>query len=1120
MKKKLLLLVFLAAMWCTSGSLAASFDGRKVTLSFKNVPIETVLNEIKRQTGFNFIYNAQMFSGSRPVSVSVKDEPFEQVLNQILDRQGFDCVQENGIFVIKKQASGSEGQFSVKGVVTDKTGFPLPGATVTEKGQKAGTVTDLDGNFTLKVSRRNATVVVSFLGYTTREVVARGNSLNVVMEENSKLLDELIVVGYGSMKKRDVTGAITSISAETIEKKMATNVFEALQGATAGVQVVSGSGQPGETSSIKIRGTSTFSAEGVTPLYIVDGVPLEDIDGINTNDIVSMEVLKDAASAAIYGSRSANGVIIITTKSGQEGKPRVDIKYNHSWGRLSHKVAQANREERLRYDYYRKEYFETYGGGSSTESSDILDDPYNYFFNVDNDYLDMITQTAQKDQIDISVGGGTKKLKYFINTGYYNERGIIPNTSFQRLNTRINSDYQPTEWLNMGSRLSLTYTKKKGLNEGTLLSAVLSRRPYFNTYYSDGSLVGVFNGQKNPIAQITYTTDFTDSYKANFYQFFEIKFNKYLKFRTNISANVYLDKRKKMEPSIITDEWQTQNKGYSYNHLNWNWLNEDFITYARRWGDHNFSAMAGVSVQQWRYENETLVGLNSSTDYIYTMNAFAANLDLSETGSTLSNHSMASLFARLTYDYKGRYLLAANIRRDGSSRFAKENKWGNFPSVSVGWRFSDEPFFRFAKKALDDGKLRASYGVTGNEQIGNYDYIYSYSPNSIYDGVGGVTPTRIGKDNLKWEETRQFDLGIDLSFWNSRLTFTADYYYKYTDGLLANYQLPKESGFSTMKTNVGEMSNRGFEIAVVGDVIRSKDWTWNMAFNISRNINRIEKLSEGKAYMEGDLWWMQEGGHVGDFYGFKSAGVFAYDESNAFTDDWQQLTPVFEDGVFQYRYLLNGEEYTGNVNKKTLPNGNAFRGGDYNWIEPEGQEDGVIDDDDRMVIGNAMPDVTGGFTTTLTYKKVSLYVGFYYSLGGQIYNAGEHNRNMFKYTGTTPSPYVIDNMWLHPGDNAIYPRPYNDEYNNARMGNSFYLEDASFIRLQNVRLSYDLPQGWVDKIKLKNINVYAFINNALTWTNYSGFDPEFSTSNPLQIGKDTYRYPRKREFGLGVSANF
>ena len=1026
----------------------------------------------------------------------------------------------NFLLLVQPINAQTSGKVSVKGVVLDEAGETLPGATVTEKGTKNVAATDLDGKFTIKVSKSGATLIVSYVGYVTKEVTSKPD-MKVILSENSKNLDEVVVVGYGTMKKRDVTGAISSISSKDIEQKMATNVFEALQGQTAGIQIISGSGQPGETSSIKIRGTSTFSADGVKPLYIVDGIPLDDIDGINPTDIASMEILKDAASAAIYGSRSANGVIIITTKQGEAGKPRIDVKYNHSWGTLSHKLAQANRADRRYYDNARRQYFLDNNIGNADESIQMIQDSLNVFFNVDNDYQDMILQTAQKDQVDISVGGGSDKIKYFINTGYFNERGIVPNTAFQRLTTRINSDYKPVKWMNMGSRIALTYSKKEGINENALLNAMLSRRPYFSTYYPDGSLVGVFNGQKNPIAQVEYTTDFTDAYKGNFYQFFEFDIYKGLKFRTNIKANFSLSKRKKLYPSIITDEWQKSNEGGSYNYLGWNWMNEDYFSYSHKWGDHNFSAMAGFSAQRWSNQNEILVGTNSSTDYIYTMNAFASNLNQTSTGTWQTSHSLASLFARITYDYKGRYLLTANVRRDGSSRFAENNKWGNFPSASVGWRISDEKFMQFAKPALDDAKIRVSYGVTGNESIGNYDYVYTYSPSTVYDGVGGVSATRIGKDNLKWEETKQFDIGLDLSFWNSRLTATFDYYDKYTSGLLADYELPKESGFSTMKTNVGEVSNRGFEVAIAGDIIRTKNFRWNASFNISRNINQIERLSEGKAYLEGDLWWMQEGGRIGDFYGYKYINVFQYDESNAFAEgSWQQLTPVFENGVFQNKYLLNGTEYTGKVLQKTLPNGKPFRGGDINWEEPEGSRDGIIDDNDRMIIGNALPDVTGGLSTQFTYKDWSLFISFYYSLGGEIYNFGEHNRNMFKYTGTTPSPDVIYNTWLKQGDIALYPRPYNDEYDNARYANSFYVEDGSFIRLQNVRLSYNLPKNWCRKCGVKGINLYAFVNNALTWTKYSGFDPEFSTSDPLQIGRDNYRYPKKREYGVGMSVNF
>ncbi|WP_175549968.1 TonB-dependent receptor [Mariniphaga anaerophila] len=1133
MMKMVWIFVLASALQVVAGNTKSYSQVTRLDLKLKNASLENVIWSIKKQTEFNFFYNSEDVKEVKNIDVDLKGATAEEILEDVLEGSDLTFEIVHKAIIIRKDSrmksklmepleqNQQPRQKEITGKVTDADGGPLPGVTIIVKGTTIGAITNVDGEFSFLIPAGAETLQFSFVGMKTQEIEVKGKTrFDVVLDAETIGIEEVVAIGYGAMKKRDVTGAITSISSEAIEKKVATNIFDALQGSTAGVQIVSGSGQPGESSSIKIRGTSTFSADGVKPLYIVDGIPLEDIDGINPSDIASLEVLKDAASAAIYGSRSANGVIIVTTKRGQKGKPQIDIKYNHSWGVLSHKLAQSNREERRLYDVLRKDFFETYGGGSPTESIQMIQDSLNVFFNVDNDYLDMITQTGKKDQVDISVGGGEDKIKYFINTAYFSEKGIIPNTSFDRLTTRINTDYKPANFLNMGNRISLTYSKKQGINEGQLLNAVLSRRPYFSTVYPDGSLVGVFNGQKNPLAQIEYTTDFTDSYRGHFFQFFEFDIANGLTFRTNINANFYLDKRKRMYPSIITDEWQKNNTGSSLNYLNWNWMNEDYFSYSNNWGDHSFTAMAGFSAQKWRFESEVLSGRNSSTDFIYTMNAFVANLDLGATGSWLTNHSMASLFTRVTYNYKSRYLFTANVRRDGSSRFAKNNKWGNFPSVSAGWRFSDENFMGFAKNVLDDGKFRVSYGITGNEAIGNYDYVYSYAPGDIYDGVGGVSPARIGKDNLKWEETQQFNVGLDLSFWNNRLTITSDYYYKYTDGLLANYQLPKESGFSYMKTNVGEMSNRGIETAVAGDIIRSKKFKWNASFNFSHNKNRIEKLSEGKSYMESDLWWMQEGGEIGSFYGYKSLGVFQYDESNAFTDKWEQLTPVFEDGVFQNKYLLNGQSYAGDIQQKKLPNGNPFRGGDYNWEETDADRDGVIDDNDRMIIGHALPDFSGGLTSQFTWKNVNLFFAFYYSLGAEIYNSAEHNRNAFKYTGNTPAPYVIHNMWVKPGDEAIYPRPYNDAYNNARFANSFYVEDGSFIRLQNVRLSYDFQKELIKQWNIKGLSLYGYVNNALTWTNYSGFDPEFSTSNPLQIGKDTYRYPRKREFGLGLTVNF
>ena len=663
-----------------------------LTLSFNKTPLATALKTVEKESGCKVLFTYDEVQ-TYHVTATVKKEPLTHAMTAILKGLPFQYKLNGKFVVVSKQAQAAQtvqkaAVNKVFGVIVDEEGEPLIGVTVRIKGTGKGTITNFDGEFTLEDDNRKTPLLFSYIGKEDIEKLpVYGQSMKLVMKDSQvgKKLDEVIVVGYGTMKKRDVTGSISSISSKEIENKMATNVYEALQGSTAGVQVVSGSGQPGESSTIKVRGTSTFSSEGVSPLYIVDGAPMESIDDINPSDIVSVEVLKDAASAAIYGSRSANGVIIVTTRGGQEGKPEINVKYYHSWGKLSHKVPQANRADRLFYDQARRNYFLTYGGGNPDQSMDILQDPYNYFFNVDNDYLDMITQVGNKDEVDVSIGGGSKALKYFVNTAYYNERGIIDNTGYQRFSTRVNADYSPSKWLSMGSRMSLSYSKKEGVNEGQLLSSVLSRRPYFNTTYSDGSIVGVFNGQKNPLALINYTTDFTNSYKANFYQYFNFKFNKHLSFRTNINANFYLDKRKKLIPSLITDEWQKSNNGYSYNYLNWNWMNENYFTYTRNWGAHHFTGMAGMSVQKWYYENENIAGMNASTDYIYTLNAFAANLDLSATGSVETRHSLASFYTRITpYDTRSLpsvITLRAPLRKGSSEKRHPNDADGKLPHL-------------------------------------------------------------------------------------------------------------------------------------------------------------------------------------------------------------------------------------------------------------------------------------------------------------------------------------------------------------------------------------------------------------------------------------------------------
>ncbi|MFA5650199.1 MAG: SusC/RagA family TonB-linked outer membrane protein [Proteiniphilum sp.] len=585
------------------------------------------------------------------------------------------------------------------GTVVDNENNPLPGATVIEVGTKHGTVTDSEGKFSLEISVQRAEIEISFMGFQSKRVTA-ARGLNITLLEEVSELDEVVVIGYGTMQKRDVTGSIISVRSEDILKKTPVNIFDALQGQSPGVQIISGSGAPGEGSSIQIRGTSTFSSAGVQPLFIVDEMPVESIDDINPNDIASIEILKDAASAAIYGSRSANGVVIITTKQGEKAMPKVEVRYTGGIGRLAHKMPQANREERRLYDQIRREYFIDEGMSSSliNETHHIWRDSLNTFFNVDNDYQDMIYKTGQKHDISATVSGAENKLRYYVSNGFYHETGLIPTSSYTRINGRVNTDYFVSSKFRTGNRLSVSYQKREKVNESRLQSNIQRRAPYYNTHYADGSLVG-YTGYVNPIALIELPVDLQDNYTINYYQYYDLNLTRDLRFRTNISGNLYITKQQRFSPSLITDVNQRENSGESLNYMFPNYLAEGYFTYVKKRNDHNLNGVLGVSYQRWKESREIIVGRNSSNDYIYTMNSFVANLDLSRTGTWISERALSSIYSRITYDYKSRYLVAANLRADGSSRFAKNYKWGYFPSISLGWRFSDEKIHAVCRKS-------------------------------------------------------------------------------------------------------------------------------------------------------------------------------------------------------------------------------------------------------------------------------------------------------------------------------------------------------------------------------------------------------------------------------------
>ncbi|MBR1509114.1 MAG: TonB-dependent receptor [Bacteroidales bacterium] len=1020
------------------------------------------------------------------------------------------------------------GARTLTGTVTAGEPFPgpLPGATVLNTKTKQGVVTDAEGNYSIRVTGPDDILQFRFMGYKDVDRIAGVNDrLDVEMEDASDVLDETVVIGYGTTKKRDITGSIVSVTKEDIENKMPTNIYDVLQGTAAGVQVTSGSGQPGEGSSVIIRGTSTMNDAGVGPLWVVDGVPSTDIDQLNPYDIESIEVLKDAASAAIYGSRSANGVILVTTKRGNESNPVLEVRYQHSFASLTHKLPQINANQYRAMQHGYLDYAMGEGDGMVSQAvinilNSQLGDPYNALLNNDNDYQKIAYRMANKDQVDLSFGGASKQLKYMLMGGYYNEQGIIRNTDFQRASIRLNADYTANKVLSLGTKINASYARKDGVEEAGYLNSILSRKPTLSLYYPDGTLIGTLWGM-SPLAA-NLQTNFNEYFRMSLFQFADLNFNKYLKWTSNLNANFGLVRYTYMRPTALSDQY-LHNNGQQRNTMTFDLMNENYLNFNYSVNDvHNFQAMAGFSLQSWRTNLDYFKGQDSATDAVYTMNAFAANFDLTATGSTETRHSMVSGFARFTYNYKSRYIFSANVRADGSSRFAPDKKVGFFPSVSAAWRLSDEKFMRAIKRGikLSDAKLRVSYGITGNEAIGDFDSQLSYAIGGIYDGVAGVTASRIAVNDLGWERTRQFNVGADLSFLSGRYQLTVDYFDKFTDNLLANYEIPKEWGFNTVRKNIGSIDNQGVEVAFKGTFLNKRNYYLHIDANLTYSRNKVVELANHTGYIHSDNWFISENRPLGDFYGYQFLGVFPYNESNAFTPDWEQLTPVFEGGSFSH-YTLNGAVYDGEVKQKTLPSGVPFRGGDINWGENPEHQDGVINDQDRMILGNAQPFISGGLSLTFRYKQFFLTAASYFSVGGKIYNFARYNqdRNSMSAWSTTPTIGWVDNFWVRQGDEVDYPRPFADSFQNDRAVNSRYIEDGSFLKIKNVRLTYRFKPQVVQKLGLKGLSLYAFCTNPLTFTAYSGYDPEFSNYSALSIGMDTNRFPRNREFGLGFTLN-
>ncbi|NJB35137.1 SusC/RagA family TonB-linked outer membrane protein [Croceivirga sp. JEA036] len=1005
----------------------------------------------------------------------------------------------------------SYGQISnVSGKVTDPDGEPIPGVNVVQKGTTNGISTDFDGNYTINLIEGSKTLIFSYIGFDTKEVKVNSSSLSVVLKQDTQSLDEVVIIGYAKVSREKVLGALSTVKSEKLAEVTPTNAFEGVQGRLAGVQIASNGG-PGAGFDIKVRGTSTFSAGGTGPLYVVDGQQLDNIDNIDPNDIASLEVLKDGATTAIYGTRGANGVVLITTKSGKKGEVSVDVNVVTGVNSLNGAIPVANTRQRLFYEDVRRTEAQRQNPiGAQRDSLNLL---YRNSF----DLQDLITRAGFRNQVNVAVSAGNEKSRAYWNTGFLNEDGIVVNSNFRRINTRLKIDFMPSEKLTFGTNFNASFEELSGLEENQVFQQLVERIAYFPVLEPNGDFTPEIAGRQNPLAEANLRELRLRTWRGQSFSFAQYELLPSLTLKSTLGLNFRLRRNNDFQPLLVLNPRNTNPLASFRDRIDYDIQQENFVNYTNEFGKHSVSAFAGMQILK-RYQEEFGISnaLFVSEDIRTFNNADPDGLGINS-GQTFNTRSnLYSLFAGFNYDFDNRYLISATLRRDGSSRFGENKEFGYFPSGSIGWRVSNEPFLK-GNTVLNNLLLRASYGETGNDRIGDYEFTSALVPGAIYDGISGVQPTRLGNPNLSWESTNATNIGFDLGMFRNRLTINFDVWRKDTEDLLANVPLPEESGFSSIRQNVGAVRNQGIDLNVGGTIIKAPNFQWNSNFNISFQENEVTKLAGGTPFQSGD-YIIEEGQPIGNIFGFKNLGVFQYDESNAFTDEGVQLTPNFDaDGQFT-NYTLNGQEFTGNVNQ-IRNDGRVAEGGDIIWDDVDG--DFVITNEDRQVIGNGLPTAFGGFNNDFTYKDISLSFLFDFTLGNDTWRRWDELRNDLNSANETPGPDRIEGSWQNPGDITAYPR-LNRVPQNRDRPNSFYVTDGSFIKLRFVRLGYNVPQSALDRLGfLKKCSFFISGNNLLTWTNYPGYNPELGTrGNPLQPGLDNLRFPNDREVIFGMNLKF
>lgn len=1011
---------------------------------------------------------------------------------------------------------------TVKGLVVDAQGMPLPSANIIEKGTSNGSLTDFDGNYSITVSEGNAILVISYVGFVTQEIAVDGReTIDVTLQADAAALDEVVVVGYGTSSKRDLTGAVATISTEKLQNKPVVSYQEALSGQMAGVQVQQVSAAPGnEGLAVRVRGSGSITA-GQDPLYVIDGYPIEGsaFTLVNPSDIESIQVLKDASSTAIYGSRGSNGVVIVTTKKGKLGKP--SISYNTYFGiqQVANKFDMMNTEQYLEFfkDGHNQAWLdreplpgdpmhtisdsnemrERYTNSSFYIIPEAFNDPSNF---VDTDWQDELFRSAPTQRHQLSLSGGTENARYFVSTGYTKQDGILINSDYKLYNLRTNFTSNINDKLSIGVNFSGYYSEKNSLDEGkdSPLAYAIYLPPIYPVRNSDGTYGSQVRNRDiwagdvaNPIGIAENVVNFTNSNGLIASVYAEYSITNDLKYKLSLNGSLDNRRLKYYRPSFVDTDGSRAPKTADARSETWldkNWLVEHTLNYSKVFAEkHSFSVLAGFTSQKFYFEYTRANAQNFPNDAVETLNSG----QIVGGTSTESQNSLLSYLGRINYSYDDKYLLTASIRSDGSSKFGNNNRWGTFPSASIGWRISQENFMENVE-SVNDLKLRASWGLVGNNKIGDYGSI-GLTSTSYYvlnnNLANSVNPNTFANSNLGWETTEQWNLGLDVGFFNNRLRLEADFYRSRSVDLLLDVPVPTITGYANQLQNIGEVENKGMEFLLRTQNLTG-EFNWSTDFNISFNKNKVLALGpDGRpifagAPNAGNTFITTIGKPIATFYGYQYDGVF-----------------------------LNESELDASPH---LPNDHP---GDPRYVDLN--QDGVLNADDKTFIGDNQPDFIYGINNDFSYKNFDLNIQLTGSQGAETFSF--FNRMVGIYHGDRNGLIKLTDRWRSeedPGNGRIL-RANRDPKGLQKEPSSYWVENASFLRIRNVSLGYNFNEQLLKTIKMASLRVYVTGQNLYTFTKYPGYDPETSSQGTgLSRGGDYLGYPSARTIMVGLNAGF